>query len=348
MKHYLSLGVGMQSTTLFRMACLGLIKPKPEAAVFADPGWERKATYEHLKLLIPFGEEHDIPVITVYNGNIRDDVIDPSKRQPSLPFYINLQRLITIKEQREKAIELIEESYPDGYEYDMKHADGIISQLHVWWDYYQRRKAWEYHKQLELTAFDAGVASGAIKEYWTKPETGMLRRQCTNEYKIRPITKFIKAETNCTRFNPVTQWIGISLDEVQRMKAPRVQYVKFRYPLVEMKMTRDACQRWLEDHGFPIPGRSSCIGCPFHDDEEWASLTEEEFEDACEFDELKRDSGMTHPNREKTFFSDRTYLHRSLIPLREKPFLQKKKDAADQQTLFDIKDEACDSGHCFL
>ena len=44
----LSLGAGVQSTTLALMAAHGDIAPMPDCAIFADTGWEPRAVYEHL------------------------------------------------------------------------------------------------------------------------------------------------------------------------------------------------------------------------------------------------------------------------------------------------------------
>lgn len=321
MDHLISCGGGVQSTVLYRMACLGLIKPKPIAAIFADTGWERHATYDMIEELTEFGKEYGIPLYTVSNGNIRTDTINPTKRQPSLPFFVDTKRIITVKEQRDKLEEKLYYEHQNEESLDLTAIEEI---------------------ETILKDFDRQVKEGTIKEYETESKVAMLRRQCTNEYKIRPITKLIKELTGCTFKNPCTQWIGISMDERQRQKEPRVKYLKFRYPLIEMEMTRQDCLDWLTDNGFSIPTRSSCIGCPFHSNDEWASLTPEEFEDACEFDEKKRASGMTHPSRKKAFASNRTYLHRKLVPLRERPW-ETTKDPA-----YDTHDEACDSGHCFL
>jgi 3'-phosphoadenosine 5'-phosphosulfate sulfotransferase (PAPS reductase)/FAD synthetase len=67
----LSLGAGVQSTTLALMAAAGEIEA-PDCAIFADTGWEPKAVYQHLDRLercLPF------PVHRVSKGNLRDDVI---------------------------------------------------------------------------------------------------------------------------------------------------------------------------------------------------------------------------------------------------------------------------------
>lgn len=64
----LSLGAGVQSTTLALMAAAGEIGPMPDCAIFADTQWEPRAVYEHLDRLekaLPF------PVYRVSGGSIR-------------------------------------------------------------------------------------------------------------------------------------------------------------------------------------------------------------------------------------------------------------------------------------
>ena len=51
MIHVISLGAGVQSTTMALMAAHGDIEPMPDAAVFADTGDEPAQVYEHLKWL---------------------------------------------------------------------------------------------------------------------------------------------------------------------------------------------------------------------------------------------------------------------------------------------------------
>jgi len=47
----LSLGAGVQSTTLALMAAHGEVGPMPDCAIFADTGWEPQAVYDHLAWL---------------------------------------------------------------------------------------------------------------------------------------------------------------------------------------------------------------------------------------------------------------------------------------------------------
>ena len=70
----LSLGAGVQSSTILLMACQGEL-PKPDAAVFADTGWEPQAVYDHLAWLETQARVAGIPIYRVATGNLKDDLL---------------------------------------------------------------------------------------------------------------------------------------------------------------------------------------------------------------------------------------------------------------------------------
>jgi hypothetical protein len=114
-----------------------------------------------------------------------------------------------------------------------------------------------------------------------------LKRQCTRNYKIRPIRRQIR-DLGGGPHNPVEQLIGISLDEWQRMRTSDVAYIRHVYPLVERRMTRTDCLAWLGEHGYPRPPRSHCVGCPFRTNTEWRALEPAQWADAVDFDERRQ------------------------------------------------------------
>ena len=73
----LSLGAGVQSSTLALMAAHGEVTPMPDCAIFADTGWEPKAVYDWLDWLEP---QLPFQVTRVANGNIYDDQIEAKMR----------------------------------------------------------------------------------------------------------------------------------------------------------------------------------------------------------------------------------------------------------------------------
>lgn len=139
---------------------------------------------------------------------------------------------------------------------------------------------------------------------------GMLRRQCTSNYKIAPIRRKLRA-LGYGPGNPVEMLVGISLDEAHRMRDADVKYITNVYPLIERRMRRSDCVRWLSAHGYPSPPKSSCIGCPYHDDRYWRALRDQspsEFADAVAFDEEMRHFNVTY---------GAAYVHAQRVPLAE-------------------------------
>ena len=151
---------------------------------------------------------------------------------------------------------------------------------------------------------------------------GMLRRQCTNHYKISPIYRRIRNLAGGRRGRPfpkdrhVEMWLGISLDEVGRMKPSRESWVDHRWPLVDIGMTRKDCVEWFASKypGRSLP-RSACVICPYRSDEHWLELKRSEpesYDEAVKFDRWLRNS-TTNPVR--MLLNGRPYLHSARRPL---------------------------------
>lgn len=146
-------------------------------------------------------------------------------------------------------------------------------------------------------------------------ERGMVNRQCTAEYKIKPIRNEIKRRLGIKSGSevkePVTLVLGISLDEAIRMKDSPLGWIRHEYPLVDKRMTRGDCERYLEAHGIPRPPKSACIGCPFRSDDAWKALSADEMAEAVAFDEKIR----TRKGMDSQFF-----LHAQRVPLSQVVF----------------------------
>lgn len=83
----LSLGAGVQSTTLLLLAAEGVL-PKPDVAIFADTRWEPAAVYRQLDRLAAVAAEAGIELHRVSKGNLRADATDPGHRYASVPYFI--------------------------------------------------------------------------------------------------------------------------------------------------------------------------------------------------------------------------------------------------------------------
>ncbi len=153
-------------------------------------------------------------------------------------------------------------------------------------------------------------------------KTAAIGRKCTSDYKIKPILKKIKELADIKRGQKeisVTQWIGISWDELQRMKDSSEKWTQHRFPLIERRMTRAHCIAWMKQNGYDEPPRSACYYCPFHSDEEWRRLRNHdplEFEKAVRFDREIRDAYKKNDKKMKMTI----FLHNSCSPLSEIDF----------------------------
>ena len=67
----ISLGAGVQSSTLLLMALRGEFEDAPDCAVFAATQWESKATYRHLEFLEHEAARYKFPIFRVTAGDIR-------------------------------------------------------------------------------------------------------------------------------------------------------------------------------------------------------------------------------------------------------------------------------------
>jgi hypothetical protein len=156
---------------------------------------------------------------------------------------------------------------------------------------------------------------------------GMVMRQCTNDYKIQPIRTKIRELCGVPKGKHfpkdkyVEQWIGISTDEAGRMKPARDKYILNRHPLIEAEMSRQDCIDYLKKHDIPLPEKSACIVCPYHNDAYWHFMKTErpsEFADAVDFDKQVRNISRKE--------DEQLYSHRSCKPLDEVEFDKKETD----------------------
>ena len=261
MKHILSLGAGVQSSTLALMFARGELTPMPDCAIFSDVGAEPQAVYDYLEWL-----------------------------KKELPFPIHI----------------------------VKHKDGLLN--HV----------------------ETGIKEKKFIQVPFYDETGLGARQCTNMYKIQPINKKIRELCGYVprqRIKEVvaTMYIGISYDEMQRMKDSREKWITHSWPLIEKRMHRLDCKAWLRKHGYPEPPRSSCWFCPFRSQKDWRDLKQndkESWDKAVDLDKRIRNTGSK---------GQKVYTHQTLKPLDE---VDLDSDIDKGQNVFDFLSEC--EGMCGL
>lgn len=247
---FLSLGAGVQSSTLALMAKHGEVTPMPDGAIFADTQAEPASVYRWLEWLekqLPF------PVHRVSRGDLTQESL--------------------IIRQRKDGTGLWSKSLVPAF---IENQDGT---------------------------------------------RGIMGRQCTYSYKVEQLERAARRLGNIKRGQKeitVTQWIGISWDEIQRIKPSRVAWSQHRWPLVELRMGRRDCLRWMADHGYPTPPRSACVYCPFHSDKEWRRLKDEEPQEFARAVKFEKDIQLVKSKTER--MRGVPFLHPSLVPLDQVDF----------------------------
>ena len=122
---------------------------------------------------------------------------------------------------------------------------------------------------------------------------GIGRRQCTDNYKIRPVRRKVREllglrpRQRVPSGTTVDLWLGISTDEAIRMKTSRDRWIANRYPLIEAGMSRRDCSDWWAARYDRPLERSACVACPFQSRQRWVETKRrwpELFAEAVEID----------------------------------------------------------------
>lgn len=298
----LSLGAGIQSTTLALLAIEGAL-PKPDVAIFADTGWEPRAVYDHLTRLTLALEAANIPVEVVRAGDLRADALDLDKPIKVPAFVKN----------------------PDG-------SQG--KQMRSCTDRYKLRPIRELVRELLgaepiAEAICTGCAgAGERVAPWRAKRDDHVVGVCSvcdgervlNRVGLPPRGKWAR------------MWIGFSTDEIERVTDRGPGYARPWHPLIDLGMSRVQCEAWLAVRGWGTTPKSACIGCPFHGNKMWRDMRDSDpasWADAVAFDnEFRHDPGLR----------GELYLHRSLLPLSVAPIdrVEPKENREAQTDLFDM------------
>ncbi|MHC1730453.1 MAG: hypothetical protein AB9888_00245 [Bacteroidales bacterium] len=166
-----------------------------------------------------------------------------------------------------------------------------------------------------------------IPSYTTQNgKVGKKPTHCSGFWKMKAIRKWLREQG----VKACETWIGISVDEAERMKPSDVQWNTNVYPLIDMKSAnRSQCYQIIKDFGWPKPPKSHCWMCPNMGLSGWQYLRKEypqDFQKAIDFENRIREK---NPHE---------WLHRYAKPIEQAVLLP------DQQLeLFD----GCDSGYCW-
>lgn len=164
----------------------------------------------------------------------------------------------------------------------------------------------------------------SIPAYTLNPVTqqkGIIRRQCTADFKVRPVEQWIRQHVGAQPGRAVSkditihQYMGLSFDEPKRVIRVKQRFMakpsnwEVHFPLWEMQYERSDCKAYLREKlPYEVP-RSACVFCPFKSDSEWRLLRDDDADGwarAVEIDAVCRIGSGLDSHR---------YLHKSCVPL---------------------------------
>lgn len=192
----------------------------------------------------------------------------------------------------------------------------------------------------------------SIPAFTLHPQTGakgIIQRQCTGDFKVKPIEKWIRENYGAGFGKPIPkdtivhQYMGLSFDEPKRVIRVKQRFLakpsnwRVHFPLWEMQYTRGDCQAYLRDRmPYEVP-RSACVFCPFKSDAEWRRLKADDpngWQRAVYIDAVCRTGTGLDAHR---------YLHKSCVPL-DQVDLRPADEKSGQMKFFGFQDEC--EGYC--
>lgn len=154
---------------------------------------------------------------------------------------------------------------------------------------------WQRNGSIHVPLYTVNIETG---------EKGMLFRTCTNRFKMEAVQSELRFRG--WKESRIELWLGMTIDEIERVKPSRIGWIDHRHPLVEMDRTRAWCEDYLRKIGVQ-PTKSACYFCPYRSWESWEVMDRADLAKAIEYDESIRHARGGHLS----------YVHRSFKPLRE-------------------------------
>lgn len=152
---------------------------------------------------------------------------------------------------------------------------------------------------------------------------GRLKQACTAKYKIAAV----RQELRRRGVRRARVALGLTFDEIHRIKDSDVKWATNWWPLIEMRLRKYQCRKELERRGIPYLMSSECDHCPHKDFARWQRSSEKTISLAEDIE-----SSL-----------DGLYLTKYCCPIRDA--IRKMQESKKQGELYES--DSCDSGYCF-
>jgi hypothetical protein len=277
--------------------------PKPDYAVFSDPGAESRATYQHASWCVELAAKHGITIHVVKGGDIWNDAVTFAERRQNAGI------------KRYASIPLFVKNQKDGREGQMPRQCTKEYKIEPIEEFHRRvvLKLRKRQRAPKVPAVEVLIGISADEE-----------RRATPPGRWKDL-----------KLNAGADLFGDDIVKTERKWFPTPWQVK-TFPLLGYTLYPDRSkvvrEEYAEVAGFDrqdaldwfraaFPGvevpRSACVFCPYRTNKEWLEMKErspQEFARAVEFDERIRAAYATgYEGRGKK--AGLPFVHRTLIPL---------------------------------
>lgn len=163
----------------------------------------------------------------------------------------------------------------------------------------ERPETYSYLGRITTWASEHGVTietcypKEGVLERWKRLSVcgNRMMRACTVEAKIRPMERYLKEHG--TKEDP--NLIGIHAGESHRAKPAYPNERTRLYPLVDLDIDHEGCQKIIRDAGLCVPFKSGCWCCPFLRVREILELAKDNPDKFAEIIALEEAANANHP-----------------------------------------------------
>lgn len=208
----------------------------------------------------------------------------------------------------------------------------------------ERTRTWDYKRQVvdpALAAIGLEIVV-ASKDDYRAPDlyrgqtllipaftthagrVGKLPTFCSKEWKTRIMRRYM---TETAGVRVYDQWLGFSIDELERMKHNEIKSVTNVYPLIDLRYSREMCAVLVESFGWPAPPKSACWMCPNRADPNWIDMKRNDPDDFQRAVVFEREIQQADPH---------VWLHSSGVALDNADF-----NEAQADMFLGCSDESC-------
>lgn len=215
--------------------------------------------------------------------------------------------------------------------------------------------------QSHLLFFRGDIKSIDVMPFWTRnKKTGSvgktMTKACTVSYKINQIMRELRILEGVSQFrqkkHKIIMYIGFTIDEISRVKPSQISYAENKFPLVDMRLSKQDCIDYVKQKlGFK-PQSSVCNMCYANDFNRVYNIYESDkdgWRKLIDLDVAMRDKPESHNLKDDVFmFKWQADENIRLVDINMEEMKEKLRKKYHQMSIFELEQEMACMGGCFI